>query len=187
MNITKNLTWLEFLSLFILLRILYIAVKNGFLCEILKVIAVGVASFFAFHFYPMLLRNVQIDFFRIKKECADVISFLGIFFFAYVLFYFIRRIIHMLIKKEEVSQAERWLSIPVAVARGIIVVSLIGFLVSLGAFCDNGACKGSIVVQNIGRITPQLYLGTVRALQARMPKMRINKEVGEYYEVKKNI
>lgn len=186
MNIIKNLTWLELLSLLVTLRIVFIAVKNGILCEFFKISAVFFSSFFALQYYPVLLERVQSNLFQLKKEVGALLWGVIIFFLVYVAFSFLRNIVLMLFKQEEVSRLQRWLSLPVGLVRATLIMSLLTFAVSLVAG-DSRIPQGSLTVRISRNVAGKCYLGMFPLYKKVVPGSVMNKEVKKYHEAEEDL
>ncbi len=186
MNIIENLTWLELLSLLVTLRIVFIAVKNGLLCEFFKVSAVFFASFLALQYYPVLREHVRSDLFHLKQELAALFWGLLIFSVVYAAFSFLRNIVLMLFKQEEISRLQRWLSLPLGLVRAMLIISLLIFSLSL-VFGTVGSPSGSMADRVSRGVAGKFYLGVFSVYKRIIPGSVENKEVKNYHEAEENL
>lgn len=172
---------IDIFFLILCLRISYIAVSRGIVCEGFKLIAVLVSGLCSFQWYKFLdTYTGRVPF--LNKQYLDFISFLVIFFSIHTIISLIRFIITSLFKRKEIPVKERWISLFVGALRAVFLSSIILFMLHLSSFNPQYLAQ-SISLRTFKNIAPKLYLITAEiASGAGDKKSLINKEVREYYE-----
>ena len=53
-HLIKSINWIDAALFFLFLRMIFVGVKNGFICEFLKSLGIVIAVFVSLHFYSFL-------------------------------------------------------------------------------------------------------------------------------------
>ncbi len=176
----KHFKFIDLFSLFIFLRITYIAQKEGFLCEFIKTCGVYVGSFLSLQFYPYLLRRFKSNI--LKKEYLDFISLLLLFSLVWILFSFLRKMLTLGMKDKSIDVKRRFFAIPLGIFRASLFVSLLIFSFALLPPSDN-PYLGSFSYKMLRKIAPYSYIVSFPFFKQIFPKSKFNKEV-KSYEIK---
>ena len=162
---------IDFLLLLLAVRIIYISISKGILIESFKTVGVVVSSFFSFHYYPYLIKNLEVK----LPSFLKLLSFLLIFSGVYLIFYLIRKIVLLLlIKSNEPSLKERWFSLLLGGFRCAFVISLIVFLIYLSPKEINIQNSWFYIFKNIA---PKTYFVFLNAYHKVNSKIELNKEL----------
>lgn len=130
----QQFNWVDVFVAILLFRICYIAIKNGIFIELFKLLGTLFSCYISLHYYPNLG-----DFFEariptppsIPLEIWDLVAFFILSTLSYIIFVILRETFFRLIKTETVSLLNRWGALLLGIARGLILVSLIIFFLSI--------------------------------------------------------
>lgn len=130
-HLIKSINWIDVAVFALFVWIVFVAVKNGFISELFKFLGVVVAVFVSLHYYSSwaawLARKTHLTW-----SCWDLLVFAGLWFAVALFFKFIRNGILVLFKVETNHQGfDKYAAGVVGVARGILVSSMVIFLVLL--------------------------------------------------------
>jgi len=176
MGIIKNFRGIDFLTLLLFLRIIYISLKNGLVAEIIKMVGVFFASFFSLQFYPVFLRRFK-DVLS-NSGYLDFFSILVIFCGVSIVFFILVKIFITLTKEREIFLWERIISLCVGLVRASLLVSLFIFAFSFLPEKEN-PYKESISGRFFEKVAPYAYVYTFKFFKKINPVFKINKEVEE--------
>ncbi len=130
-HLIKSINWVDAALVFLFIRMIFVGVKNGFICEFFKFLGIVVAVFVSLHFYSFLAAwmAVKTD---LPWDYWDLAVFAGLWFAVTFFFKLFRDGILLLFKVEANHQGfDKYAAGIVAVARGILVCSLTIFLILL--------------------------------------------------------
>lgn len=175
---------IDLFFLILCLRVIYISISRGILREGFKVLSFFLGSFFAFHYYTSLSGIISANAPFLNREYFLFISFLLIFLGITLIFAILRLIVTFFFKKGDKRLSERVLLFVIGAFRASLLASVIIFSLHLSPldskyFCHSMACN---LFKNVG---PRIYLTTFKVYNKFNPEIILNKEVKEYYEVKK--
>jgi uncharacterized membrane protein required for colicin V production len=186
MEIIKKFTLIDFLFLLLALRIIYIALSKGILNEILKTVGILFSSLIAFHYYPIVGKDIEKGVPEFIKNSSYFLSFFLILSFFYVVFYFLRKIITVLFKKEGISLDERMVSLFIGGFRFAFLLSTIIFFLHLFP-SQNKYLYKSRSYKLFKNVAPKIYLVSFEVYNRFNREEKLNKEVKRYYEAKGNL
>ena len=130
-HLIKSINWVDVALLVLLIRTIFVGVKNGFLSEFFKCLGVIIAVFLSLHYYSQLAQWVVLKT-HINWAYWDLVIFAGIWLAVAVFFKFFRDMVLLLFKAETTHEGfDRYAAGIVAVGRGILVCSLSIFMVLL--------------------------------------------------------
>ncbi|HDN86064.1 MAG: hypothetical protein DRP68_05380 [Candidatus Omnitrophota bacterium] len=181
MKIIGSFLFIDLLSIFLILRIIYIALKEGLISEGIKVIGSWCALFFSLQYYPLLLGGFKSKI--LKREYLDFFSFFIIFGGSLLFFSLLRRIITTFVKRQNNTLIENVASFLLGVIRAGILLSAFVFSFSLLLPKEN-IFRGSLSLKAFYRLAPRIYLYSFGVYKKLYPQAKLNKEVGRNYEVK---
>lgn len=172
---------IDIFFLILCLRIGYIAVSRGIVCEGFKFISVLIAGLSSLHWYKFLnVYTERIPF--LNKQYLDFISFLAIFFSIHTIISLVRSIVTSLFKRKEIPVKERWVSLFLGIVRAVFLSSLILFMAHLSSRGSPHLAQ-SRALPIFKNIAPKVYLVVAGALSGvGDEKSTLNKEVRAYYE-----
>lgn len=141
----------------ILLRSIYIGVRQGFVVEFFKTLGILFISYFTLHYYSSL-GDFLAGKTSIAPELAQIIFYLAISFFIFIGFMFIRQGLFCIIKVEVVTLLKSWGGAILGFVRGIFLTSIIFIflLVSNNKYLID-SIKQSYFANKVIHIAPYSY------------------------------
>jgi len=130
-HLIKSINWIDAALVFLFIRMIFVGVKNGFISEFFKSLGVIVAIFVSLHYYSFLAA------WTIKKtgvswDYWDLTIFTAIWLITALFFKLVGDGVLLLFKVETTHEGfDKYAAGVVAVGRGILVCSLMIFLVLL--------------------------------------------------------
>ena len=161
LNILKQINWVDIFVLILILRICFIAVKNGFPVELFKFIGTVSATFLSLHYYTDLAGFLSNWLFlgkRIPLEFLEFLVFLVLAISGYCLFILMRSLFSRFLKMEAISALNRWGGLFLGLARAALLSSLVMFMLaisSVGYFKES--VKESYLSQRLFSVAPDVY------------------------------
>lgn len=159
-DIIKNINWVDIALLILLLRICYIAVKNGFPREVFKLFGTIAAVFFSLHYYVSLSGFIRSRLGLEDKalQSLDFFVFIILVVFCQLFFVILGKIFSKALKVEALPTLNKWGGFILGLARGLLVGSLLMFILLLsGAGFLNKGVKESYSGKYIVGIAPAVY------------------------------
>ena len=156
-EIINQSNWVDILILAVILRIIYIAFKQGLIVELFKVCALVSGVFISLHYFT---RFTQIFHLRptIPADFIDTIFLVTILVFVLVLFHFIRQGILVGFKVHPVEILDKWGAVILGIGRATLVASVILLVLY---FSTINYLRASVVDSFSGkrllRVAPQVY------------------------------
>ena len=155
----RQLNWVDFFVVILLIRICYVAAKCGFTAELLKLLGTLTAICFAFHNY-LSTSNSLVSLLKLKATplYLDSLIFLSLATSGYLIFIAVRRLFSLFIKMEAVAMLNKWGGLILGVFRAFLLASLILYLLAISGL---DYFKRSIGISYSGnkivRIAPIVY------------------------------
>mgnify|MGYP000453935341 CR=1 FL=1 len=178
--------WIDFLSLVLFIRIIYIAFQRGLIYEIVKLLGIFLVSFFSLQYYSLFLGEFfGKEPFSFDRSILDPLSFFIIFFFTLFIFFLISRIISIISLKERHALGERIIACILGILRASTIVSI--FLFCAFVFFSHRNIDKSISFRVFKKVAPLIYIKTYGMYKKINPSIKVNKEVLNYYEAVKNL
>ena len=159
-SIIKSINWVDICVIILLLRICYIALKNGFVHEIFKVFATVTALYFSLHYYSVLAGGIRS---RLNLNTQALVSldffiFITLVILVYLVFFFLRKIFSKALKIEIIPALNKWGSFIFGLARALLLASLLMFMLLLsGVGFLNRGVQESYCARYIAGIAPAVY------------------------------
>lgn len=115
----KSINWVDVALVILLVRLIFIGVKNGFITEVCKFLGVLLSLCIALHFYPMI-------------PFPALVAFLVLVGLGYGFFFVIRLGLGMLFKAETQHEGfDKYAAGVIAIGRGFLTASLVIFALLL--------------------------------------------------------
>ncbi|MFH0754542.1 MAG: CvpA family protein [Candidatus Omnitrophota bacterium] len=126
-DILKQMNWVDVLTGVILIRIVYISAKTGFVTEFMKMLGVLLSVFFAFHFYvklaAILAKSTNMD-----VGSLEMLSFGVIWMFMHLACVLLRNGLLLVFTVETLSLVDRWGAAAASLVRFFLTVSMVMFM-----------------------------------------------------------
>ncbi len=121
-QILSSLNCIDFLIIFLSLRILFISFKEGFLTEFLKTLSVFLSFLIGVHFSPIIAEKIK-NKFPLRLEGLDSFIFLVITVLSFIIFSLIRKGSRIIFKseKEKLGLLNRFFSLILGSVRSLFV------------------------------------------------------------------
>ncbi len=130
-HLIKSINWVDVALAFLLIRMIFVGVKNGFISEFFKFLGVVAAVFVSLHFYSFLAAWV-VQKTNLSWDYWDLVILAGLWFAVTFFFKFLRDGLLLLFKVETNHEGfDKYAAGIVAVGRWILVCSLTIFLILL--------------------------------------------------------
>lgn len=180
----KQLKWVDIFAIILLFRITYIASKNGIFITFFKLLGTLLAVYLSLHFYTRLADYIQMRLpagIIIPLELWDFLAFFFLAILGYLVFVVLRETFFRFIKAETVSFLNRWGSAILGISRGLILVSLIIFLLSIPVVdYFRNSVRDSFLGRRLIKVSTDTYIFLWGGFVAKfMPNDEFNKVVLE--------
>lgn len=158
----KQFNWVDIFVVILLLRITYIAMKNGFSIELFKLLGTVLATYLSLHYYLIFSDYIgsRIGVNNIPLAYLTSLIFVVLGLLGYLVFVVLRNVFYRFIKMEAVPNLNKWGGLIFGLARGALLVSLIIFILVTAPF---GYLKDSVSSSYSGKrlfkIAPSVYSG----------------------------
>lgn len=158
----KQFNWLDIFVVILLLRISYIAIKNGFSIELFKLLGTVLATYLSLHYYLIFADYIATRTGANNIPSAYLTSFVlvALAIAGYLVFALLRNIFYRFIQMDAVPNLNKWGGLLFGLSRGVLLVSLIIFILVISG---SGYLKGSVSSSYSGKrllkIAPSVYSG----------------------------
>jgi len=130
-HLIKSINWIDAALAFLLIRMIFVGVKNGFISEFFKALGVVVAVFVSLHYYSFLAAWAA-EKTKFSSEYWDLLVVVLLWLAVALFFKLLRSGVLILFKAETTHQGfDKYAAGIVAVGRGILVCSMTIFLILL--------------------------------------------------------
>jgi len=184
MEISGSQTVIDLVFLILCLRVVYVSISRGIVCESFKLAGLLLGSFFAFHYYSSLADKISDKIPFLSREYFLLFSFLLILLGVRLIFTLSRLIVTFFFKKDEVYFKERVMVFFLGAFRASLIGSTIFFALYLSPLDSKHFCH-SISYSIFKNVGPKIYLAAFKVYDKFGSKIVVNKEVEEYYEAEK--
>ncbi len=129
-NILKQCNWVDVFFVILLIRICYVAIKNGFSVELFKLLGTLSAVYLSLHYYIIFPDYIvgRIGAKNIPLEYLTFFSFIALAILGYLIFMLLSRVFSRFIQLEAVPNLNKWGSLILSIIRSFLLVSLIIFI-----------------------------------------------------------
>lgn len=161
MDILKQFNWVDIFYVIILIRIGYVAVKNGFPVELFKLLGILLAAYLSLHYY-IIFSDYIVG--RIGEKALPLqdditfLSFIALAILGYLIFMLLGRVFSRFIQMEAVPNLNKWGSLILSIMRSFLCVSLLIFILVIspwGYFRDS--VNNSYSGKRLFKIAPAAY------------------------------
>lgn len=135
-NILTRLNWIDFIVISILIRVLYVGGKNGFIVELFKLIGITFTAYVSLHYYVKLSNFIiqRLPNMPVPGELVHFFVFILLVAVSYAIFVFVRRGFCNLVKMEAAPMLSKWGGVFLGVGRGILTSSLVMIVLLMSIF-----------------------------------------------------
>ncbi len=135
-NILTRLNWIDFIAISILIRVLYVGGKNGFIVELFKLAGITFTTYVSLHYYVKLSDFIiqRLPTMQVPTELLHFLVFILLVAVSYSIFVLVRRAFCNLVKMEAAPMLSKWGGVFLAVGRGIITSSLVMIVLLMSIF-----------------------------------------------------
>lgn len=160
LNILRQFKWVDIFFIILLLRICYVALKNGFPVELFKLLGTTSAVYLALHYYIVfpdyIINSAGVK--NIPLEYLTFFSFILLAILGYLTFVLLSRVFLRFIHIEAVSNLNKWGGLILGAIRSFLLISLIIFIFVIAPM---GYFRSSVTNSYSGRrllkIAPAAY------------------------------
>jgi len=131
MDILARVNWVDVLALIIIIRISYVAFKDGLSHEIFPLVTTVFTLTIALQYYTILGEFLSNGFLKLPVGLANFLTFTALIAVSWVIFKFIKIILDKIIKVKWHAALEKIGGLIVGMVRSFVVVSIILILLSL--------------------------------------------------------
>jgi len=130
LNILKQFNWVDVFFVILLIRICYVAIKNGFSVELFKLLGTLSAVYLSLHYYIIFSDDIVSRISEKFKPLEDLtfFSFIALAVLGYLIFMLLGKVFSRFIQMEAVPNLNKWGSLILSIMRGFLLVSLIIFV-----------------------------------------------------------
>jgi len=160
LNILKQFNWVDIFFVILLIRICYVAIKNGFPVELFKLLGTLSAVYLSLHYYIIFSDDIvnRIGVKNIPLEYLSFFSFIALAALGYLIFMLLSKVFSRFIQMQAVPNLNKWGSLILSMMRGFLLVSLIIFILFIaptGYF--RNSVNNSYSGKRLFKIAPTTY------------------------------
>jgi hypothetical protein len=177
MEIFRYFNWVDLFISSVLIRVLYIGFKNGFVVEFFKILTTLFAIFITLHYYSGLSRFLY-PHLQFLGDILDFFVFGFLWLLVIIIFKLVRDGLMLILRIEANAALEKWGGLLLAVVRGALVCSLFFLLLNCwgGEYMDRNL-KGSFIRPHIGHLALDVYRWSYGAMINKLfPEEKLNIE-----------
>jgi uncharacterized membrane protein required for colicin V production len=179
MNAIRHINWVDIFCVILLIRVLYIAFKSGFVLEFFKLIGTVLAVYLSMH-YCVSWAELFIRPFGIPNRnvlnISTFIAFVVLALLGYLIGFLLRILFSKMLKVEAHPVLNKWGGIVCGVVRSVLVTSLVVFTVTLSSMAYvHRKVAVSYIADKIVTVSPAAYRIIWKGLMHKlMPHERMN-------------
>lgn len=187
-NILRQFNWLDIFVVIFLMRVFYIAGKNGLLIELFKFMGTLAAVYLSLHYYTDLSDKFLSLLHPLKErmplEFSDFICFIVLAAAGYTLFALLHNIFFRFVKVEATASLNRIGGLVLGAFRAYLLIGLIMFAMAISTVAYlQTSVKESFTATYFLRAAPDTYGWLWDRLASKfMGSERFNKTVNEVQE-----
>lgn len=158
-EVVKSINWVDILVAAIVIRIIYIGIKRGFVVELFKLIGVLSAVFVTLHYFSSFSQLLQ-DNAHLPLGMANIVAYGTLWGVVVLVFKLVRDGVLVLLKIEAHSGFDKWGGMVLAAGRAVLLSSLTLLFLSaatVGYFTKN--LEKSLMASRVIRVAPGIYEG----------------------------
>ncbi|MDI6758970.1 MAG: CvpA family protein [Candidatus Omnitrophota bacterium] len=162
LEILHKLNWVDLVLIVIFLRAIWIGARTDLPIELFKFLGTVSATYLSLHYFTIFSDSLKhILSFVIKAapiELIDFISFVILVIIGYLIFAALRILFYRFLKMEAVPALSRWGGFILSIARGILLASLIVFMLVISSISYfKNSCARSYSGKTLFNVAPQAY------------------------------
>lgn len=170
LDIAKQFNWVDILVVILLLRIGYVALRNGLVIEFFKILGTVTAIYLSLHYYTALSDwvRMRLGSEKVPLEFLDFLFFVVLAIGGYSIFVVLRSVFSRFIKMEAVPKLDKWGGFILGMGRGVLLVGLVIFMLGIsGVDYLKSSIKGSYSGRRLVKIAPDAYSWLWNALASK--------------------
>jgi len=179
LDILKQFNWVDIFFVILLIRICYVAIKNGFSVELFKLLGTISAIYFSLHYYIIFPDYIigRIGAKNIPLEYLTFFSFVVLAILGYLIFMILSKVFSRFIQMEAVPNLNKWGSLILGIIRSFLLVSLLIFIfvIAPGSYFRNSV-NNSYSGKRLFKIAPATYTWVWNSI---MSKFRTQEKFNE--------
>ncbi len=162
LEILNKLNWVDLVLIVIFLRVVWIGTRTGLPIELFKFLGTVSATYLALHYFTIFSDSLKhILPLTVKAspiELIDFVSFVILVITGYLIFTALRFLFYRFLKMEAVPLLSRWGGFILGIARGILLTSLIVFMLVISSISYfKNSCARSYSGKTLFNLAPQAY------------------------------
>jgi membrane protein required for colicin V production len=186
LDIIIRFNWVDIVVVIVLIRTVYIALKNGFPPELFKFLGNVLAIYLSFHYY-----TAAADFFRsranlnfIPLEFFDFICFAALVISGDLVFFLFRQAFERFIKMQAVPKLNKFGGLVLGIFRAVLLVSLINFMLVISSVTYlRQSALASVSGNALVKVGPATYSWLWNSIMSKfMTKEKFNDTILEVLE-----
>ncbi len=175
MMITENfarLNWIDVVFIVLILRVIYIARRQGIVVETFKLVGTFTASIVALHYYTQLS-----TFLRLPNDFGFWVCYVALVTFMIFCFKVIRDGFFVLFHMEANTMLDRWGGTIIGIIRALLVCSLVAMFFRLSMFSYiRISTQKAVMGTYFSRLIPKMYESVYDGFITKLfPTERFNK------------
>lgn len=182
MDVLKSINWVDLMIFALFIRVMYMAVQEGFIVEVFKTFGLIIALFLSFHYYTLLGQFIL----RKVHSPQDMIlafsfCFIVIWVLVLVIFKYIREGLLLLFAIQTKTLVDRWGAAIVGLGRFWVLSSMIMFvLLTSGLRYVEVKTADSFFGRHMIALAPGIYQKICNGFVSRLlPAEKVNPAVRE--------
>lgn len=160
LTILRQFNWVDIFCVILLVRISYVALKNGLPAEIFRLLGALLAVYLSLHYY-INFSDYIVGQTSARNSLAQFLPFLSFVTLAILgnsIFLLLGRIFSRLIHMEAVSNLNRWGSLILGIFRSLLLISLIMFMFVVAPLAyTRESVKNSYSGRHLLKVAPVTY------------------------------
>ncbi len=184
LEVIRRFNWMDIFFIIILLRIVYIAFKTGFVSELFKFLGTLLAIYIPMHYYTALSDFLDGRFGLEKKlplDFLDFFCFVLLAIISYLVGILFRQAFCRFIRLEAVPRLNQWGGLIIGAGRAVLLAGLFAFLFSISSVKYlHDKIAGSYFGPSLINVAPATYGNLWHGFMSKfMPTEKFNKTVLE--------
>lgn len=184
----KQFNWIDIFAIILFIRIGYIALKNGFFVELLKLLGTILALYLSLHYYIIFSDYIisRIGTKSVDTEFVRIIAFIALAILGYLIFMLLRAVFSRFIQMEAVPTLHKWGGFILGILRGVVLLSLLIFIFVISPFSYlTHSVKNAYYGKFLFKIAPTAYSNLWNGIASKfMTQEKFNESV---WEAQKNL
>lgn len=181
----REINWVDICAAIVLLRALYVSVRNGLVVELFKLTGTVLAVYLSFHYYTVfsdaMAGRLPVLGEKIPLRFLDFLSFLILAASGNLVFVALRIVFYRFIHLDAAIELNRWGGLILGLARGVLYAGLIIFMLLISSISYfNKSVNNSYVGRELIKLAVSTYKGLWDNLGSRLaPGEKFNNTILE--------